>query len=130
MKTKLFFLFFALVGLDQLTKRVLPASICNKNIAWNIPVSGVFFYFIWTGIILALIYIFSRSKNYYQKMFLVFIFSGAFSNIIDRVKFGCVIDYIDLKIFPVFNLGDIYITVGIFLLIINILKNKSREATL
>jgi lipoprotein signal peptidase len=38
--------------------------------------------------------------------------SGAISNIIDRLYFGCVTDFIDLRFWPVFNLADIYITIG------------------
>jgi lipoprotein signal peptidase len=48
---------------------------------------------------------------------LILIFSGGISNIIDRLQFGCVIDFIDLKFWPIFNLADIYITIGVIILI-------------
>lgn len=47
------------------------------------------------------------------------ILSGGSSNLIDRVFYGCVIDFIDLKFWPVFNLADIYITIGAIVLMIS-----------
>ena len=122
--TKFIFLFVALVAVDQFAKKFFFAFICNKNIAWNIPVHAGIFYFVWIAIIAGLIYIFLKSKSFYQKIFLVLIFSGAISNIIDRIRLGCVADFIDLKFWPVFNLADIYISVGIIFLIIFNFKFK------
>jgi len=47
-----------------------------------------------------------------------FIAGGAIGNFIDRVLFGYVIDYISVSIFPVFNLADMGIVIGIFLLVV------------
>lgn len=41
---------------------------------------------------------------------------GALSNFIDRILFHHVVDYISIGFYPVFNIADIAITVGIFLL--------------
>jgi len=41
---------------------------------------------------------------------------GAGSNLLDRFKYGAVIDFIDFKIWPVFNLADVMIVVGLGLL--------------
>jgi len=117
-QTKFFFLFATLVALDQFAKYIFSASICNQNIAWSIPVAPAIFCFAWLALVLLLIYAFFKARSYPQKLFLVFIFSGAISNIIDRVRLGCVLDYIDLKFFPVFNLADAYIAIGIFLILI------------
>ncbi|MGI5816906.1 MAG: signal peptidase II [Armatimonadota bacterium] len=46
------------------------------------------------------------------------VLGGALGNLIDRVRVGYVIDYIDLHFWPVFNVADIAITVGAGLLII------------
>jgi signal peptidase II len=58
-------------------------------------------------------------------LFLAFL--GAFSNLYDRLHYGYVIDYFDLKYFTVFNLSDVMIIIGIFGVIscIGIDKNKS-----
>lgn len=55
---------------------------------------------------------------------LVLILSGAVSNIIDRLYFGCVIDFIDLKIWPVFNIADSFIVIGVILVVISNFKFK------
>ena len=51
-----------------------------------------------------------------------------FGNLIDRIIHKGVIDYLSFTIFkydfPVFNLADIGITVGVFLLLISTLKEK------
>jgi len=45
------------------------------------------------------------------------VLGGACGNLIDRVRLGHVIDFIDLRVWPVFNVGDSAITVGVGLLI-------------
>ena len=44
------------------------------------------------------------------------VLGGAVGNLIDRLRFGYVVDFIDLKVWPVFNLADSAVTVGIVLL--------------
>lgn len=48
-----------------------------------------------------------------------FIFAGAFGNGIDRFLFGYVVDFLDFRLiqFPVFNLADLFINVGIIFLL-------------
>ena len=52
--------------------------------------------------------------------------SGIFSNMCERIFFGYVRDYIKLNFidFPVFNISDIFINIGVFGLIFIILKNN------
>ena len=45
------------------------------------------------------------------------ILGGATGNLIDRVRVGYVVDFIDLRVWPVFNIGDSAITIGVALLI-------------
>jgi|ETNmetMinimDraft_2_1059921.scaffolds.fasta_scaffold33756_3 signal peptidase II len=52
------------------------------------------------------------------------ILGGAIGNLIDRIFFGHVIDFIDFKIWPVFNIADSAITVGAFILIVYIIRKK------
>ncbi len=127
MKIKLFFLFVIFVFVDQISKYFLHNSICNPNIAWSIPISPAVFYFVWSSIVAVLIYIFFKTKNHAQKIFLILILTGAASNIIDRIRLGCVIDYIDIRIFPIFNLADVYIILGAILIVLYIARKNNTK---
>ena len=67
----------------------------------------------------------SDKDDLISKMSYLLIISGAIGNLIDRVRFGYVIDFLDFKIFsydfPVFNAADSFITVGCFILIFKII---------
>lgn len=52
---------------------------------------------------------------------------GALGNLIDRIAFGPVTDFISVCEFPVFNIADSNITVGVGLLILSILIHEHRE---
>ena len=49
---------------------------------------------------------------------------GAIGNLIDRVRFAHVVDFLDFRVFPVFNFADTAITVGVGLLILEILRQE------
>lgn len=58
--------------------------------------------------------------------------SGTLGNLVDRARFGYVIDFLDLRhqghnIFPIFNVADMAINVGVALLIIRYLFSPSEE---
>lgn len=59
------------------------------------------------------------------------VMGGMFGNLIDRIIHHGVIDYLSFTIFkynfPVFNLADIGITMGVFLLLISTLKDQISE---
>ena len=52
---------------------------------------------------------------------------GAARNLIDRVRIGCVIDFLDFRIWPVFNIADIGICIGVALLMYALLFDKEKE---
>jgi signal peptidase II len=45
---------------------------------------------------------------------------GALGNLADRVRDGAVTDFIDLPLWPTFNLADVAIVVGVFLLLLDV----------
>ncbi|MDT3698255.1 MAG: signal peptidase II [Thermincola sp.] len=51
---------------------------------------------------------------------------GAIGNFIDRLRFGHVIDFFDLRFWPVFNIADVAIVLGVGILIVQLLKSDSR----
>lgn len=52
---------------------------------------------------------------------------GACGNLLDRARLGHVVDYIDLHIWPVFNLADVAIVVGAGLLVL-VMAREGRQA--
>jgi signal peptidase II len=61
------------------------------------------------------------------------IFGGAVGNLIDRARFGAVVDFVDVYWrgwhWPAFNVADSAITVGVALLAIRLLNDRSTAAT-
>ena len=57
------------------------------------------------------------------------ILGGAVGNILDRVRLGYVIDFIDFKTtgYPVFNAADSCITIGVTLLLLRIIVHERRQ---
>ena len=57
---------------------------------------------------------------------------GILGNLIDRIVRGYVVDFVSLKIFkyyfPIFNLADICITIGIVIILIDIVKLKDKSS--
>ncbi|MCK5306941.1 MAG: signal peptidase II [Candidatus Omnitrophica bacterium] len=72
----------------------------------------------------------SAKKNLLFKICFALILSGAASNLIDRVRVGYVVDYIDFRFWPVFNIADSAITVGTAVLIISILGSEKGKGML
>lgn len=52
---------------------------------------------------------------------------GAIGNLIDRARQGMVIDFFDFRIWPVFNIADIAICIGVGLIIWNLLKTELKR---
>ena len=84
---------------------------------------------IMVGSFLILLAIFSDTKLF--RISLGLISSGALGNAIDRVYFGGVIDFIDFFIYnyhwPAFNFADIFITIGVVLLLFDNIFNKKND---
>ncbi len=59
------------------------------------------------------------------------VIGGAIGNVIDRIRFGAVVDFLDFHAggwhWPAFNVADSAITLGVILLILDSLKTKSEK---
>ena len=77
-------------------------------------------------IVILIIYLMYLSKNALEKSAYFIIIIGALSNILDRLINTFVVDFILLRYesfyWPAFNLADIYITIGIIMLIISFFR--------
>ena len=58
---------------------------------------------------------------------LALILGGAVGNWIDRLRLGSVIDFLDFRVWPVFNLADTAISIGVFLYCLLLLKDIGSE---
>lgn len=126
-------LFIILVLFDQGTKyliRILGGFyICNSGISFGFKLPPVLFWLLWATLIVFLLYLYNKSQAESQKIRnigIIFILSGAISNALDRLFFGCVVDFINLRIWPVFNLADVFITFGAIIIIIATYKLKVK----
>lgn len=139
-----------ILSLDQLTK-----YITTKNLSLNqsLPLIRNIFHltlihnraagfgilknqvhlFILTSIFAIILICLELKKNSQGKKFslyrlsLIFILSGAIGNLIDRLRFGYVIDFLDFRIWPIFNIADSAITIGAILLGYSILFIKKTS---
>ncbi len=74
-----------------------------------------------------------REKNKWDAVALSFVLGGALGNIVDRVRYGFVVDFADLHIgefrpFLVFNVADAAITIGVVLLIARAVLVRDKTA--
>ena len=78
------------------------------------------------GITIALMVFLVRGRstaNLLMKISIPLIIGGGIGNLIDRIRLGYVVDYLDFRLihFPVFNLADCCVTIGAALLVLGIL---------
>jgi signal peptidase II len=100
----------------------------NYYIAFSLPVYGVWLNIAVLLIILSLIiYLFKiwRAGERGLTVSLSVVILAASSNLYDRLKYGFVVDYFDLKYFTVFNLADVMIVLGIIMLLVLIYKKEA-----
>jgi len=68
------------------------------------------------AIVLIFFYLRNKKSSFLSRLALGLILSGAVGNLIDRLRFGFVIDFIDFRVWPVFNLADSAVTIAALLL--------------
>ncbi|WP_428994174.1 signal peptidase II [Buchnera aphidicola] len=96
----------------------------NYGIAFNIfDVYYEKLYYIFMVLFLIFIYIYFKKLTYTNNIAYIFIFSGGISNIINRLYYGFIIDFIDIKInnysIIIFNFADLIIIIGIVTILCN-----------
>ena len=75
----------------------------------------------------------ARERNRWDRLALALVLGGALGNILDRVRFGFVVDFLDLHFgefrpFLVFNVADAAITLGVVLLLVRSLLLREKPA--
>lgn len=92
----------------------------NSGISWGIPITGLWAMLISGGVLLGACILIAAC--YTRKAYLVGaaalgIAAGGFSNLLDRIRYDAVIDYIHVSRFSVLNIADLMISLGTILLI-------------
>ncbi|MBR2392637.1 MAG: signal peptidase II [Elusimicrobiaceae bacterium] len=57
----------------------------------------------------------------------IFILAGALGNLYDRITLGFVVDFLDFRVWPVFNVADSFITIGACLFVISLFIGKKGQ---
>ena len=137
----------ATIGLDQLTKHLIfgtqARSIIgdllwfqsekNTGAAFSMLSGNNILFIIISALACVILGYFVLSKKMFskklEKISLSLILGGAIGNLIDRILFAYVRDFIYLKFinFAVFNIADSAITIGAVLLIVSILFLSKKE---
>ena len=76
--------------------------------------------------IIAYVVAYKKQASKLEIFSLALILGGGIGNLIDRVKYGYVVDFIDTHLIPVFNVADIGITCGCILFALTILFSKKK----
>ena len=138
--------------IDQLTKKIITATMNigdsyeviphflnitshrNNGAAWGILSGKMGFFYIITLIILAVLIIFyikETKYNAFMQVTISLLFAGALGNFIDRLFNGEVVDFIDTNIFgydfPIFNIADSSLTIGVIFVIIALVKDATKK---
>jgi len=91
--------------------KIFADTVCNPNLSLGFYLNPFLF---WSGWLLAFTVLFFTIHKA-KDVFLILVLAGALSNLIDRLFLKCVIDYISIFNFPIFNLADFFISFGFLL---------------
>ncbi|MCY1038094.1 signal peptidase II [Staphylococcus nepalensis] len=146
------FITLVILILDQITKYIITKTMQigdsfelipnflnitshrNSGAAWGILSGKMAFFYIITVVILIVLIVFyikEAKHNLLMQVAISLLFAGALGNFIDRVLNGEVVDFVDTYIFsynfPIFNVADSSLTIGVLLIIIALLKDMKTE---
>jgi signal peptidase II len=143
-----FVIVISVLSLDQLTKYLITKSLAlgksipviqgvfnltlvhNRGAAFGILKNQLPLFIVTAAVAIALIF-WSLKSNSHKKNYalsLSLILAGALGNLIDRLLYGYVIDFLDFRVWPVFNVADSAITIGAVILGICILRESTSKS--
>ena len=104
----------------------------NKGIAFSMLEGNLLFIILMTIVVIFFLFSFVKN-NVSDKIEIIsysFVIGGAIGNLVDRICYGYVIDFLDFNIlgydYPIFNLADSFIVIGIFMMIIISFKRRGN----
>ena len=139
---------FVVVMLDQITKYMI---VSNMTEGMSIPIIDQVFhltfvlnpgaafgmlehnseFFIIMAIVVLMFVVYMRKKILEEplpiQIGIALFVGGALGNLIDRMKTGLVVDFFDFRIWPVFNIADIAICLGVGVMIWSIIREELKS---
>lgn len=134
-----------IIGLDQMTKFLVVRNMeegesipvlgeflkitshRNSGAAWGMFQNQMLFFYIVTIIVLVIlvyVYIKEAKNNLLLQVAIAALFAGSLGNFVDRIFFREVVDFVDVLIisydFPIFNVADSALTIGVILMIVEV----------
>jgi signal peptidase II len=142
-KMKLWFLAPVFIIIDQLTKFLARTLLSekvvsifsdvrlqlafNKGFAFSLPAPQLILILFAIGVSGFLIFwSIKKERTMYEKWTAVFLVSGAIGNVIDRIIFHEVTDFLAFWSFPIFNVADVLVTVGVVVLLSQEIKTMNE----
>ena len=142
-------LVLALLALDLFTKHFISMNMAlyesiplienlvhityvhNRGAAFSLLEGRLLLFQIFTGLavvgLLTFAFMMRRDKLTYY--IILTTLAGALGNLYDRLVFGYVRDFIDVRFFAVFNIADIFIVVGMIALVVRLVFLEKMERT-
>ena len=122
-KNVIHFLDFVYIPNYGIAFNILNNESLNFGFIFSLLVFSICLYLVW------LIFINHERPNKTQLISLSLILAEGFGNFFDRIFLGHVVDFIAITFNPyVFNLADVFITIGIVLYLINYFKVKEQNS--
>lgn len=148
-KDKIYIIGFVALLLDQITKFIVTQNmnlleqisviphffhihyIQNRGAAWGILQDNTILLTIVTAVALILLNQYLNKETHFTKISILsygMLLGGMLGNLIDRILYHYVIDFLDFNIFgyhfPVFNIADTLIVCGVLLLVFDVVRSE------
>lgn len=134
----MFYFLLALIIADQLTKltaitfstKINLTIIHNTGVAFGMLGQNVSSVIFLTASLLILLTLFKKLvflKNSWHQYSYCFIIAGGAGNLLDRILYGYVIDFLKLPLIPYFNFADVFINIGMVLYVMGVYKNNDTS---
>ena len=104
--------------------------ILNPGAAFGILENNRWFFVLTAVAVLAVLFFYRHtimSESRLVQIGIALFAGGALGNLIDRIRTGLVIDFFDLRIWPIFNVADIAICLGVGLIIWSTIKMELKR---
>ena len=132
------FLFILLLMADQLAKlsvvmfapNINLTVVKNTGIAFGLLGENSLLVLLITASLLLLLFVYRKHfflNNIWHERAISFILAGGSGNLLDRILYGHVVDFIKVPFIPYFNLADLFINIGMILYLIGLLKKNASN---